>query len=85
MAVTDDEDTVKTCNEIDFALLFVFVTECILKMIALGINDYFKDGWNKYYNIYIYICIYIYIYILDLISFWWLSRSLCKQLYPSSE
>ena len=50
MTVKTDEETVDTCDQIDRYLLFIFLAECILKILTLGVYDYFKDGWNKYHN-----------------------------------
>jgi uncharacterized membrane protein YkvA (DUF1232 family) len=33
---------------LDDAILVLFVIEAIMKMIAYGLQDYFKSGWNKY-------------------------------------
>ena len=46
--VITDEQTVEILDNIDLALLIVFVVEVILKIIGLGVVGYFKDNWNKF-------------------------------------
>ena len=46
-AATTDEDTIETLDLIDRILLYIFLLEVILKIIALGIIPYFSDNWNK--------------------------------------
>jgi hypothetical protein len=46
-ASTADPDTEEILDQIDQVLLYIFLAEVILKIIALGIVDYFADPWNK--------------------------------------
>ena len=46
-ATTEDEDKIATLEIIDKVILYIFVLEVILKIIALGVVEYFGDNWNK--------------------------------------
>ena len=46
-ATLHDEETQNTLDIIDNVLLYIFVTEAVLKLIGLGITEYFDDNWNK--------------------------------------
>ena len=46
-----DEDTLDKLDLVDDIILYIFLAEVILKIIALGIFPYFSDNWNKYSNI----------------------------------
>ena len=42
-----DPDMKKTCEDIDYYILFIYVFEVIVKLVALGFTEYFADPWNK--------------------------------------
>ena len=48
-ATTKDEETKEICIQIDYILLWFFATEIVLKILTLGLTDYFADPWNKYF------------------------------------
>ena len=44
---TSDEETIRILDQIDEILIYIYLAECILKIITLGIVPYFSDNWNK--------------------------------------
>jgi hypothetical protein len=49
MELSEDQNTV--LDEIDRIIVYVFLAEAVLKLLGLGIKNYFNDTWNKYFNI----------------------------------
>jgi hypothetical protein len=45
------EKILRICNT---ALTAVFTVESILKILAFGVRNYFKDGWNRFDFMYVY-------------------------------
>ena len=47
----DDHDVVLAFNELDFIFNYLFILECVLKIIALGFTmdggSYMRDSWNR--------------------------------------
>lgn len=43
---SNDQDLLDTLDEIDNYLVWIYLGEVVIKMIGLGINTYFKNGWN---------------------------------------
>ena len=43
-----DDDTLSTLETIDTVFVYIFVAEFIIKVLGLGVRDYFKDNWNKF-------------------------------------
>ena len=47
----EDHDVVLAFNELDFIFNYLFIIECILKIIALGFamdgGSYMRDSWNR--------------------------------------
>ena len=46
-AIYSDEETIYVLDCIDRGLLSIFCAEVVLKIIGLGIVDYFGDNWNR--------------------------------------
>jgi hypothetical protein len=45
----DAGKTQDTVNAIDDLLVYIYVAEVIIKIIGLGLIDYFSSGWNVYF------------------------------------
>ena len=47
----EDHDVVLAFNELDFIFNYLFIIECVLKIIALGFamdgGSYMRDSWNR--------------------------------------
>jgi hypothetical protein len=43
---TTNENTINAMDQIDTFCLYIYISECILKFIGLGIVKYFEDSWN---------------------------------------
>lgn len=43
-----DEDILVILDTIDEYFVYVFLGECIIKIVGLGIKEYFSDNWNKF-------------------------------------
>jgi hypothetical protein len=40
------QDTLDTLDQIDEILIWVYLTEVVIKILGLGIYQYFSDAWN---------------------------------------
>ena len=47
-AVSSDEDVLNILYDIDDYFLYIYIIECFIKIIGLGLEKYFNDGWNKF-------------------------------------
>jgi len=47
MIITNIE-VLRIIEKIDNNLIWIYIIECILKLIGLGINKYFSDTWNSF-------------------------------------
>lgn len=45
-AIVTDEDALLILDSIDDYILYVYILECILKIIGLGVEKYWEDSWN---------------------------------------
>jgi Ion transport protein len=43
---TSSEDTTNTLDDIDGYLVWIYLGEVIIKLLGLGVIEYFSDGWN---------------------------------------
>lgn len=43
-----DADTIKILDRIDDVFVYIFCAEALLKIIGMGLDDYFSDNWNKF-------------------------------------
>lgn len=41
------EETLRTFDIIDDVFVYVFCAEAIMKIIGMGVSEYFTDNWNK--------------------------------------
>ena len=46
--LVDDPDVLYILGVIDDACIYVYIVECCIKIIGLGITKYFSDDWNKF-------------------------------------
>ena len=46
--VDTDQDTSDLLDQIDNYFVYIFILEFVIKIIGLGVTDYFKDNWNKF-------------------------------------
>ncbi len=43
---TNDDDTTQTLDDINSVLNYIYLFEVVVKILGIGIVDYFKDNWN---------------------------------------
>ena len=43
-----EDNVVQILDKIDEYFVYVFLIECVMKIIGLGIKEYFADNWNKF-------------------------------------
>lgn len=43
-----DQDILKFLNLLDDIILVFYILECGIKIIGIGIEKYFLDGWNRF-------------------------------------
>jgi two pore calcium channel protein 1/two pore calcium channel protein 3 len=44
----DDLETLAVFNTFDTVFLVIYATDILVKIIAIGIFDFFDDGWNVF-------------------------------------
>jgi len=46
--VDTDQSIADFLDTIDGYFVYIFIIEFVMKIIGLGVTDYFKDNWNKF-------------------------------------
>jgi two pore calcium channel protein 3 len=41
-----DVNVLQFLSTIDDNFLYVYITECVMRIIGLGLSNYFEDDWN---------------------------------------
>ena len=45
---SSNQDLVSKADLVDDVCLLFYILEALIKIIGLGVDKYFEDGWNKF-------------------------------------